>query len=238
MKSLRLGIFTLVSFLTLIGVTLLFEARLTDNSSPVLSVSTAQAEDLDEGLYDPVAPDGSAFIRFIQASDKLFEAVPKVDGKKYPMLQFGDSSPYFVIPQGSHSVAFGPYVEKMDIEAGKYHTVAIYEPSKLVIMEDNKNDNRAKSLLSFYNLTQHNSLELKTEDGKVTIIAPLEAGTTNSRLVNALTIKLAIFNSFTKIADLEPVALKRGKAHSVLLLEGARGKVETRIVDNTTDTTR
>ena len=74
----------------------------------LVAPSLAFADNQDEGLYDPVAPAGSAFVRFISVDPSMKDGddSPTVNGKEYDGVPFATVSPYFVIPKGDLKTTF------------------------------------------------------------------------------------------------------------------------------------
>ena len=74
----------------------------------------------DAGLYDPKAPEGSAFVRFINMGSAV--VTPKAKGKAYHSLVAGEASAYFVVPQGTVKVSLGGAALEKDLVAKLYYT--------------------------------------------------------------------------------------------------------------------
>lgn len=172
----------------------------------------------DEGLYDPLPPEGSAFLRFIQADDRK------------PV------SPYVVRPSGEHKIVLAEKQAIHDLQEGQFYS-AILKDGKITVLEDTKSENRAKALLLFYNLTDRPGLSLKTADSGIDIInnvARLEHG---SREINAVRIGFALYDGDAKIASLEEQALDRNAAYSIFALTKTEGKApELIFIRSQTDT--
>ncbi len=191
--------------------------------------------DIDEGLYDPVAPEGSAFVRFLNAG--AVEISPVLDGKSYENLAPNGLSPYVVKPAGEVKVALGNTSAKISLEEGKFYTLILHNgvPS---ILEDPASNNRAKALLVFYNLTDHETLALKTADGKIEIIAPVAKGGNSWREINAVRIGFSAYDGEIKAAGLEGKTLERSAAYAVIAVSGTDGKTILLFNQARTDTTQ
>ena len=99
----------------------------------------------DEGLYDPVAPEGSAFVRFVNIGSGV--ASVSVNNKKYDSISAYSATPYYVVPKGKVKILFGGQKIKENILAGNYYTVS--KTRVVFITKDIENKNRAKATLAF-----------------------------------------------------------------------------------------
>jgi len=186
------------TFLFSLAITLL-SSSLTTNAS-------------DEGLYDPKAPAGSAFIRiFDNTSSSSFTA--KIGGKT---LKSSDSnvSPYQFFPQGDYTLDMNGKSYQLPLEANHYYTAYIKPAGDIGVVEGRKFDQRKKALIAFYNFTE-TPLALKTVNGKSSVLAPVDASDSGFREVNAVKITLATFNETQKLISAGTVALKRGKVFNL-----------------------
>ena len=197
-----------------------------------LGVSVTAHANMDDGLYDPLPPEGSAFVRFINVAAEKNAIQVGVNGKSYASLQKHEISPYFIVKQGSADVNFGDLKHQFEAEAGKFYTVTGADDLKFI--EDEANDNRTKSQILFYNLSNHENLSLKTKDGKVGILENIAQYESNSRQINPVKIEVAIFEGDTKIKDIEPQSLERGMAYSAIIFADNDEVVWVRSTTNTT----
>jgi hypothetical protein len=190
----------------------------------------------DESLYDPVAPEGSAFFRFLNADMDAGAASPKAQGKKYKEVPYTNLTPYYVLPADKIRFSFGDKKIVSDLSAGKFYTVTLYK-NQLQALEDKPLKFRAKSLLSFYNMTQKEKITLKLADQDINVIDIVEPGKSGFREVNPVTLDMAAFDETGKnLADLETMTLERGSAYTIAAFEKQKGRVEFKITRNTTDT--
>jgi alginate O-acetyltransferase complex protein AlgF len=202
--------------------------------------AVARAAGPDEGLYAPVPPDGSAFVRFVQADPAVKEdAKPKAAGKAYDGREFASVSAYYVVPQGKTALEFGPAKDDRDLVAGKFYTVVLLAGGQMGVIEDKAADNRAKALIQLYNLSAKPDLSLKTADGKVEVVPATPAGASGSREINAVKVPLALHG--TGASGSEPVGdvtLERGKALGLFAFDNGVGGVRIVQVSASTDTTK
>ncbi|WP_235610427.1 alginate O-acetyltransferase AlgF [Deinococcus aerius] len=173
-----------------------------------LSTSAAQ----QEGLYDPAPPSNSAFVRVAGAPAATL-------GTRSVVADKGAVSTYVVIPQGDVSVRAGAASQKFRVEAGKFYTVVLHG-GKLSLLPDAPADNRAKALLVVYNLSSLPSVDLKTADGKTTVIQGVKPGESGNRAVNGITVDLATFAGPRSLNVMKAVRLERGKAYAIVVTDG------------------
>ena len=107
-------------------------------------------------------------------------------------------------------------------EAGSYYTL-IESGDKLVILNDVKHTNRARAQIYFYNMTGGTPAELKTSDGKTSLVGPCAAGSSAQIAVNPVSLTLAVYQDGEKSSTDMPVKLERGASFSVFAYSGPAG---------------
>ncbi|MEK7801334.1 MAG: alginate O-acetyltransferase AlgF [Pseudomonadota bacterium] len=197
-----------------------------------ISVQPSFAEG-DDGLYDPVAPKGTAFVRFFNTTDK--ETSFSVHGKKYDNVDGMELSPYYVQKNGDVDVAVGAGKVGQKLEEGHFYTAFVTDGT-VKVLDDQSLQSRAKALVVFYNLTKQDKLALKTADGKVEVIAPQEKNTAAGREMNGVKVSFAAFAADKSKAVLPDIVLERGKAYAVIASEGKDGSVTLKRFDAITNT--
>jgi alginate O-acetyltransferase complex protein AlgF len=165
----------------------------------------------DTGLYDPAPPADSAFVRVINVP------AATLGGKAVIALK-GAASPYVVIPQGEFAAKLGMTTSKLKVEAGKFYSV-VNIGSKVTLLTDQAAENRAKALLTIYNLSKSATVDLKTADGKTAVVAGVKTGESGSRAVNGITVDLAAFAGPKALGTLKGVKLERGNAYALVLTD-------------------
>jgi len=173
----------------------------------LLSAAAAQ----DNGLYDPAPPANSAFVRVLNAPAATL-------GGKSVTAARGAASAYVVIPQGEFDAKLGATGGKLKVEAGKFYSV-VASGNKLVLLTDQAADNRAKAVLALYNLSKSATVDLKTADGKTTVVKGVKSGESGSRAVNGITVDLAAFSGTKTLGSLKGVKLERGSAYAVVVTD-------------------
>ncbi|MBU6234410.1 MAG: alginate O-acetyltransferase AlgF [Alphaproteobacteria bacterium] len=193
----------------------------------------ANAAGPDAGLYDPLPPEGSAFVRYINASADTASKAVGANGKASEYAKPGDVTPYFVVPQGKAEIGFGDIKLSQDVVSGKFYTVVWTGGEAVQVIEDPVNDNRAKSQILFYNLASDEAATLKTADGKVEVVGATEKGKSGVRQINPVKVTLAVYKGDAKIADVGEESLERGMAYSAVLVSPTK-VVWARGITNTT----
>lgn len=175
---------------------------------PALAVSVACAQ--ETGLYDAVPPANSAFVRVLNASSALL-AGKTVGAEKA-------ASAYIIVPQGELEAKVGAVRSRLKVEAGNFYSV-VSSGSKLVLLKDQAAENRAKALVTVYNLSKNSTIDLKTADGKTTVVAGVKAGESGSRAVNGLTVDLSAFAGTKAVGTVKGVRLERGNAYALVVTD-------------------
>ena len=147
----------------------------------------------DEGLYDPVAPKGSSFIRHI-SSDEAF--------------------PYHIADKAEQ--------KDRKLEDGKFYSVVKSSDGEAQI-EDKPPQSRAKAVISLYNFFSENNLSLKTSDGKIAITEPAGYGEAQFRDINGTKVAIGVFEGEKKIHDIGEKSLQRGAGYTVFVSKTAAG---------------
>lgn len=193
----------------------------------------ALAANADEGLYDPVAPKGSAFVRVYNAGADAFDV--STNGKKRDTVAGASLSPYYVQEKGAFKLAAGNVSTDATAEEGKYYTVVVKD-GKANVLTDMALENRAKALVVFYNLTGTPDLALKTADGKVEVIPAQAAGATAGREMNGVKVTFGVFAGIESKASLKEAVLERGRAYAIVATQKADGTIDAQWFETATDT--
>lgn len=188
----------------------------------------------DNGLYDPVPPPGSAFVRFVSMDTADGSKEARVNNKALEFVRFKDVSSYFVTPEGRVSTKIGKVQKEFDIEAGNFYTIVLNPKQDLEIFQDEENNNQAKAQVIFYNFSPQKNLSLKTGDGKVEIVPSVETGKLGARQINPVKVPLAIYEGDKMVQDLGIVSMDRSHTYSVIAFPNN----EAKWVASTTNTTR
>lgn len=182
--------------------------------SLMLLTTFAHSQDLNT-LYAPAPPPDSAFVRLINTTAKPLSAT--LGGKAAAAPKAGIST-YLVIPQGTVAARSGTISVNLPVVAGKFYS-AVWTGKTFKLMTDSSADDRAKALLTVYNLSKAPSLDLKTADGKLNVVSGVKPGESGNRAVNGITVDLAAFNGVKTVASFKGVALERGNAYAIVVTD-------------------
>lgn len=177
-----------------------------------LALAPAQAG--DEGVYGPVAPPNSAFVRVFNAT-----ATPELQGrvgdKTFDEIPSYGASEFVFLPAGKHTLTVGAVSQPVTLAANKYYTAAL-QGKEIRLLENERYTNRLKALVIVYNLVDGSTLSLKTPDGRG-VVENVGPNSIASREVNAVKVNLALFDGARKLADVKPMNLERGRAFSLFV---------------------
>ncbi len=181
---------------------------------PVTLTTTllASAQDL-AGLYAPAPPPDSAFVRVINSTTTPLSAT--LGGKAAAAPKAGIST-YVVVPQGTVATKVGAASSSLTVVAGKFYS-AVWNGKTFKLLTDANADDRAKALITVYNLSSAPALDLKTADGKLSVISSVKPGESGNRAVNGITVDLAVFSGGKALATFKGAALERGNAYAIVL---------------------
>jgi alginate O-acetyltransferase complex protein AlgF len=199
-----------------------------------LAGASPGAANMDSGLYDPVPPEGSAFIRFLSEQPAAGSIEARANSKGYDYLKYKDVTSYYVVPQGEVKAQVGDAKTSFNAKAGEFYTVIFNNNNTLSVKTDPQNNNQAKAQIVLYNVTDNKNFTLKTSDGKVEIVPPVTAGEVGERQINPVKVSLALYENDTKVKDLGPVSLERAKSYTVVALDNN----EVKWAPASTNTTR
>ncbi|PYE52821.1 alginate O-acetyltransferase AlgF [Deinococcus yavapaiensis] len=175
-----------------------------------LSPSSAQT---DDGLYEAAPPPDSAFVRLINTAARDVTATL---GSAAVSVPSGNPSPYRVVRQGNVVVASGAVRQTLRVAAGRFYSVVVGDGSPRLV-EDPDVTNRGRALVVLYNFGEHERVDLRTADGKTTVLEDVKRGLTAQRLVNGVRVTFAVFAAGKAIETFREVELERGAAYSVVV---------------------
>jgi alginate O-acetyltransferase complex protein AlgF len=178
------------------------------------ALAPAQARAADEGVYGPVAPPNSAFVRVFNATAQP-ELQAKIADKTLDEIPAYGASEFVFLPPGKYTLTVGAASQPVTLQANKFYTAAL-EGKELRMLDNERYTNRLKALVIVYNLVDGSTLSLKTPDGRPVVenVGPNSIG---SREVNAVKVNLALFDGAKKVADVKPMNLERGRAFSLFV---------------------
>lgn len=168
----------------------------------------------DEGVYGPVAPPNSAFVRVFNATAQP-ELQARIADKTLDEIPAFGASEFVFLPPGKYTLTVGAASQPVTLQANTFYTAAL-EGKELKVLDNERYTNRLKALVVVYNLVDGSTLSLKTPDGRP-VIENVGANSIGSREVNAVKVSLALFDGAKKVADVKPMNLERGRAFSLFV---------------------
>lgn len=169
----------------------------------------------DEGLYGPAAPPGSAFVRvFNGSSQSILDA--KVGPEDFNEVPPYEASEFAFLPPGTYTLTAAGQTQQMQLQPDRYYTAALLN-GKVTVLDNQRYGNRMKALVMLYNLSGDAGLSLRTADGKTKVVDEVAPKAFGSREVNPVKANFALYKGETKVADVRPISLERGRAFGLFV---------------------
>lgn len=184
----------------------------------------------DEGLYDPLPPQGSAFVRLITHPDYAGDLHVTLNAKTYAINEKASFTEYYVVPKGEVTLQSG--VLSFTVDEGVLYSVFLM-PTGAKVLIDPGHENMKKAQIIAYNLSSYQNISLKTANGKVDIIKDLKHLSVDMRAINPVKIQTALFAGDKKITTLPDLSMERGRSYSLAIFNDGDN---IRWVENKTST--
>lgn len=195
-------------------------------------------------LYDPQPPAQSAYVRVVAGSGpENFDVW--VDQKlKLSKVATATPSHYMVIPAGPHEVTLrwgnNAVTVPLKAEASRSLTVMVANlntQAKPTVVEDKINSNRLKAIVSAYNLTDTQTVDVFTADGKTQVFKAVPPAGSAALVVNPVSLdyKVTAGNSPDKTLAQSQFVMTSGGAYTILISTDAAGKVRSQAYANTVE---
>ena len=178
-----------------------------------------------EDLYGPSAPPDAAYVRVVNATPDG-EAAAELGDVDYDPVAFTGVTPYRVLEPGSVALNVAGAEASLTVEAGGFYSVVL-TPEGVNVLQDEALVDASRALLTLYNLSDTETLDLKTADGATDIVSGVAPGGAGSIVVNQAEVALGVFAGEELVEALGPSLLERGVAYSVLVFDGEAGPVVT-----------
>lgn len=189
------------------------KTKITFLASACLLASQAYAAD-EAALYD-LAPENSAFVRIINnASDnsiKITIAEKSLSAKGYCQV-----SDYQYVAAGEYAVNIEDMNWSGQLNANKTYTF-ILNNNHINVIENDVFNNPKKGQFAAYNLTDKETLSVKTQDGKKTVFPEVANEKHVSREVNPIKIGLAVYDADNKLVEAGTARFQRGKSNNLFV---------------------
>ncbi len=168
-----------------------------------------------QSVYGPSTPGDSAFARVINLLPDPVRV--SLGATRIGPVNRGAVSSYYAVVPDIYTVRVGGEELEVVPQSGTWTTIAC-TPGGLVAFDDPPHTDPARAQLFLYNLTTAARLDLKTADGRTTVIGGVKSGASAQVVVNAVTVALAVFNGTTALKLPNALALTRGSSYSVFAL--------------------
>lgn len=181
----------------------------------LLTPLASQAQESSAGLYGPVAPAGSAYVRVLNLSAAPAQLMLSSKSKSQK-INAGQLGAYLFTAPGTRTVTVNQTTQDIDLQSSSAYTL-VYDGSSLASIVDPYANDPKKALVAFYNLTEQ-PLTLKTQDGKHAIVDSIGKNDSGVRPVNEVKIGFAAFNGEQSVATFDEALLKKGRSYSYVVV--------------------
>lgn len=181
----------------------------------LLAPLASQAQESSAGLYGPVAPAGSAYVRVLNLSAAPAQVMLSSKSKSQK-VNAGQLGAYLFTAPGTRTVTVNQTAQDIDLQSNSAYTL-VYDGSSLASIVDPYANDPKKALVAFYNLTEQ-PLTLKTQDGKHAIVDSIGKNDSGVRPVNEVKIGFAAFNGEQSVATFDEALLKKGRSYSYVVV--------------------
>ncbi len=188
--------------------------------SLLAALCTVSLSAQSRSVYGPEVPGSDAFVRVVNAVEGSPALVVELGATTFDPLRFAAVSPYRpVTPDIYQLEADGNSVEIIP-KSGSYYTVVCGRKA-ITVLEDQAHTDPARAQLFLYNFSALPTVELKTADGKTAVIPAVAPGASGMRVVNAVSVALAVWSGASRVGAVGDMGLARGSSFSVFVLAGA-----------------
>ena len=164
-----------------------------------------------EGLYPPAPPADAALVRVVEAGGAW-----KVAGKD--LAAGAGASAYVAVQAGARTLdPPGPAGESKTLVAGHYYTAALLQDGSVRLFDDPPREDLAKATLRLYNLSGAPAPELRTADGKITVVSAVVPASAGMRAVNPISAGFTVWADGAAIATFPATKLAAGASYSVFV---------------------
>ncbi|ARU58481.1 alginate O-acetyl transferase AlgF [Oleiphilus messinensis] len=173
-------------------------------------------------LYDPVAPDGAAFVRIVNLTGQTQEGIALAN-KTFPEVEPFNVGDYLFFTEYSIEGTIKGSPQKFILKADTRYTLVI-NASSTTLIEDPAPGKRTKAMIIAYNLAPDEKVDFKTADGKASVLTGISTGKNDHREINAVKIDFGFFSASKRLGETgKKIALKRGSGYSAFLIGNQDG---------------
>jgi len=178
----------------------------------------------DAALYDKEPPANAAFFRFLNTSEATTLKV-EFNGENIATLEPLEVSPFGFTDQSQSTFTFNG-TDYPANTASKSICTLVWNGQDVTRIDEEMFSSKSKARIKLCNMA-NGVVSLKTPDGKTDVIAEVAPGRCGYRDVNALTMPFSFYAGGTEVLSTENVALKKGRATTLFLLESGTNYVYT-----------
>jgi alginate O-acetyltransferase complex protein AlgF len=182
----------------------------------LLALSTLAAAE-SRSVYGPQVPGDTAFVRLVNAIPGKVPLAIELGATRYGPLGWAKTSPYRPVTPDIYQLEAAGNEGEIIAKSGRYYTI-VCTPTAVSIYEDPAHTDPARAQLFLYNLSTLPRIDLRTADGKSTVIAGVRPSSFGLAVVNAVRVPLAVFSNGASFAGLGDLGLVRGSSFSVFVL--------------------
>lgn len=179
----------------------------------LMMLGTYAAASGDDGLYDDIAPPGSAFIRVINTGSTALSAIA-INDYNLDNIDACNASSYAFFPAGNTVIQTGGKKNTFLLEKDKFYSVAIGD--KYTLIEDTYYKNRRKSLAVVYSFLPGKTIDITVNEGKVSVFKNIAYGQRVEREINAVSIAMDV-NAGDIVVPTDKQSFTRGDVFSLLV---------------------
>lgn len=168
-------------------------------------------------LYAAQPPADAAFIRILDA-----QSIPlsvRMGNRAFEMA-FSDVGPYRVVTKGTQRIQFSQKGKTVDhtlnVEAGRFYSLVVSEGLSVKTFSDQYSGKLTKSRIHVYNLSG-SGLQIKTSDGKTTLIDSLAPNSYQMLSVNPVKASLGVFENNVRKSTTPQTQLVANTAYSLVV---------------------
>ena len=176
----------------------------------------------DEALYGPAPPADAAFFRVLNLSDDIVAL--KVGSEINADVGSYSVSGYGYISASKFRLELDGVLVMDAAKSGQIFTL-VYSGSgqKTEIIEDQSFDNKRMALVRLYNFSHEQAIELKTLNGKTSIIGEVGFTRSKERVIRAVKLPVAVFQGNDMLIDSEPLLLQKNQVTSLFSVKSPNG---------------
>ncbi len=165
-----------------------------------------------QSVYGPSAPGDSAFVRVLSILPDPVRV--SLGATRIGPVASSTVSSYRPVVPDIYVVRAGGKELEVVPKSGTYITIAC-TPKGILLFEDPPHTDPARAQLFLYNLTPIPRIDLKSADGKTSVLPGVKSGESAQVIVNAVSVTLALFDGTALVKPVGTLPLQRGASFSV-----------------------